>query len=119
MKRATITFPDALERKLEAYLAQHRTPPTLSTVVQVALDEYLENQKWIEYDIRPARGPFAVTVAEEGSGEPGVSANHHSYSAGAIYQRKVARANMDTQDGERSLAATGTSTSDIERDASE
>jgi metal-responsive CopG/Arc/MetJ family transcriptional regulator len=42
MKRATITFPDELEQKLNAYLKGQRTPPSLSTVVQVALDEYLE-----------------------------------------------------------------------------
>ncbi|MDQ3460156.1 MAG: hypothetical protein M3498_12775, partial [Deinococcota bacterium] len=92
MKRATITFPDELEQKLNAYLKGQRTPPSLSTVVQVALDEYLENQKWAEYDVRPASGPLTITVSDEGSAASDVSINHDRYLADAIYERKVTRA---------------------------
>ena len=91
MKRATVTFPDALEQKLEAYLQRQRPPPSLSMVVQVALDEYLENQKWAEYTVRPARGPLNITLAEEGGSENDVSLDHDVYLAEAVYERKVAR----------------------------
>lgn len=95
MKRATITFPDALEKKLEAYLAEQRTPPSLSTVVQVALEEYLENQKWAKYEVRLASGPLELTVADENDfiGEAeGVEGNLEHYSAEDLYERKGARA---------------------------
>ena len=91
MKRATITFPDTLEHKLNAYLAQQRTPPSLSAVVQVALDEYLENQKWAEYEVHPASGPLSLTVSEESSGESDVSINHDKYLSEDLYERKVTR----------------------------
>ena len=96
MKRATITFPDALEKKLEAYLAEQRTPPSLSTVVQVALEEYLENQKWAKYEVRLASGPLELTVADESEFidevESDVSKNLEYYLAENLYERKVARA---------------------------
>lgn len=44
MKRATITLPSALEKKLGAYLTEQRTLPGLSTVVQVA--KVLGTQRW-------------------------------------------------------------------------
>ena len=78
MKRATITSPDAL-KELGAYSAEQRTPPSLSTVVQVALEEYLEHRKWAKCEVRLASGPLEPAVADEGEliGEAGrnVSAN--------------------------------------------
>lgn len=91
MKRATITFSDALEQKLSAYMAQQRTPPSLNTVVQVALDEFLENQQWVGRDLRPATGPLNITVSEEGSRERDISVDHDKYFADSVYARKLAR----------------------------
>lgn len=119
MKRATVTFPDALEQKLEAYLSRQRTPPSLSTVVQVALDEYLETQKWAEYDIRPARGTFNLTVSEEGSTDSDVSLNHHSYSADAVYERKVARAHQEPKAAEGSVDAIESVANNVGRESPE
>lgn len=110
MKRATITFPDALEQKLNAYLQRQRTPPSLSTVVQVALDEYLENQKWAAYDVQPARGPLSITLAEEGSGESDVSINHDAYFAEAVYKRKLTRAQGAADESLAELQATQAAT---------
>ena len=101
MKRATITFPDALEKKLAAYLAEQRTPPSLSTVVQVALEEYLENQKWAKYEVRLASGPLELTVADEGDfiGEvDDVSKNLERDLAEDLYERKVARVQGEPKD---------------------
>ncbi len=81
MKRATITFPDDLERKLETYYAQRSAPPSLSKLVQVALDEYLENLMWQERGLRARRGPLSVTPAEKGSGKNDVSERHDRYLA--------------------------------------
>ncbi len=81
MKRATITFPDDLERKLESYYAQQPAPPSLSKLVQVALDEYLENLMWQERGLRARRGSLSVTPAEKGSGKNDVSERHDHYLA--------------------------------------
>lgn len=88
MKRATITFPDALEKKLEAYLAEQRTPPSLSTVVQVALEEYLENQKWLAREMRLPTGPLELPVSDA-EVEGDVSANVDRYLTEATYEDKV------------------------------
>lgn len=101
MKRATITFPDALEKKLEAYLAEQRTPPSLSTVVQVALEEYLENQKWLAREMRLPTGPLELTVADEGDfiGEvDNVSRNLEHDLAEDLYERKVVRVQGEPKD---------------------
>ena len=89
MKRATITFPDELEAKLDTYLAQQQTPPSLSTVVQTALENFLEGQKWAAYQPQPAIQPFHVTVAEEGGDADDVSLYPDAYSAAATSIRKV------------------------------
>ena len=79
MKRATITFPDELEAKLEAYLSEQAAPPTLSKLVQVALDEYLTNQEWLKRQVRLPQGPLRITPAEVGSGESDISLNHDDH----------------------------------------
>ena len=89
MKRATITFPDELEAKLDTYLAQQQTPPSLSTVVQTALENFLEGQKWAAYQPQPATRPFHVSVAEEGGDADDVSLYPDAYSAAATSAKKV------------------------------
>ena len=83
MKRATITFPDELEAKLERYLNAQATPPTLSKLVQVALDDYLKNEEWTKRQVRLPRGPFRMTPAALGSGERDISVNHDKHLADA------------------------------------
>lgn len=100
MKRATITFPDSLEQKLNAYLAQQRTPPSLSTVVQVALDEYLENQKWAGLEVTPATASLELPVSDA-EVEGDVSVNHDTYLGDFLYEKKVARAKREAAEAER------------------
>jgi metal-responsive CopG/Arc/MetJ family transcriptional regulator len=82
MKRVTVTLPDSLEQELDAYLAKQETPPSISTVLQVALREYLHSQRLREREYRPGRGVLKLPVAEEGSGKSDVSINHDKYFAG-------------------------------------
>jgi metal-responsive CopG/Arc/MetJ family transcriptional regulator len=107
MKRATVTFPDALEQKLEAYLAQQRTPPSLSTVVQVALNEYLENQKWTGLEATPATAPLELPVSLT-EVEHDLSANHDQYLAESIYEKKVGKAGCQRETNSADIGKTET-----------
>jgi hypothetical protein len=44
MRRASITIPDDLESALERYRRDLEVPPSLASVVQVALEKYLEER---------------------------------------------------------------------------
>jgi len=44
MRRASITIPDGLESALERYRKELEVPPSLASVVQAALGEYLEER---------------------------------------------------------------------------
>lgn len=44
MRRASITIPDGLEQALERYRRGLEVPPSLASVVQVALERYLEER---------------------------------------------------------------------------
>jgi hypothetical protein len=44
MRRASITIPDGLESALEKYRGNLEAPPSLASVVQVALRAYLEDR---------------------------------------------------------------------------
>ncbi len=65
MRRASITIPDGLESALEKYRGDLEAPPSLASVVQAALAEYLEERGYpvetggaIENgEIIPASGP--------------------------------------------------------------
>ena len=81
MKRVTVTVTDELERDLNAYLSEQDTPPSLTTVMQVALRDFLRAQRLLEREYRPARGPLQITPAEKGSGKSDVSVNHDKYFA--------------------------------------
>lgn len=85
MKRATITIPDDLEAKLDAYVRRQDVPPALTAVVQTALREFLERrERSEETEFRP----FRITPVEEkdGPGESDVSINHDEYFAEAAYK---------------------------------
>lgn len=66
MRRASITIPEGLERALERYRGDLEAPPSLASVVQTALGEYLEGRGYPveagevfedEQEIIPAEGP--------------------------------------------------------------
>ena len=66
MRRASITIPDGLESALEKYRGDLEAPPSLASVVQAALWEYLEGRGYPveagevfedEQEIIPATGP--------------------------------------------------------------
>lgn len=66
MRRASITIPDGLEQALERYRRDLKVPPSLASVVQVALERYLEERGYPveagdvledEQEIIPAEGP--------------------------------------------------------------
>jgi metal-responsive CopG/Arc/MetJ family transcriptional regulator len=78
MKRATITIPDDLERALDGYFAQQKAPPSLTTVVQAALREYLLEEELRSRGFKPATGPLRITPAEGGEATD-VSTEHDRY----------------------------------------
>ena len=80
MTRATITFPDDLKAQLDAYQAEQKTPPSLSTLVQVALQDYLANEALRKRGYTLAKGPLQI-IAVEGPGEKDVSEQHDAYLA--------------------------------------
>ncbi len=65
MRRASITIPDGLESALEKYRGDLEAPPSLASVVQAALGEYLEGRGYPveagevseDEEIIPASGP--------------------------------------------------------------
>ncbi len=79
MKRATITFSDDLEAKLNTYMTGQKTPPSLNTVVQTALEEFLEAQKWAAVELQPAKGQLELPTSDA-EVEPDVSLNHDAYA---------------------------------------
>src|ERR1035441_785177 len=48
MKRATMTIPDDLAEAMEQYVQAQEVPPALTTVVQVALREYLRERGFLQ-----------------------------------------------------------------------
>ena len=76
MKRATMTLPDDLAEAVENYLQAQEAPPTLTTVVQVALREYLRERGFLR-----VRRTLTITPAGR-SGRSDVSQEHDAYLAG-------------------------------------
>ncbi len=76
MKRATMTLPDDLAQAVERYMASQEAPPTLTTVVQVALRRYLSERGFLR-----TRQTLGITPAQKGSGRSDVSQNHDRYLA--------------------------------------
>ncbi len=81
MKRLTITLPDDLETRFEAYLRDQGASP--AEVVRNALREYLEDERSVVHldgEAHPApERPLRFTVSEKGSGKRDVSINHDRY----------------------------------------
>ena len=72
-----MTFPDDLAKAVEHYLESQEAPPTLTTVVQAALREYLGERGFLR-----TRKPLKIRTAKRGSGRSDVSENHDLYLAG-------------------------------------
>ncbi len=79
MKRATITFSSELESKLSTYMSEQKTPPSLNTVVQKALEEFLEAQKWAAVELQSPTKPHLELPVSDADAEPDVSLNHDHY----------------------------------------
>jgi hypothetical protein len=77
MKRATISIGDDLETALDSYVSQQEVTPTLTSVVQAALREYLARR-----GAAPPGSGLRVSPAKKGSGRSDVSRRHDRYFAG-------------------------------------
>ena len=78
MKRATMTLPDDLAEAMETYQNAQEAPPSLTTVVQAALRQYLGERGFLR-----TRRPLQITPALKGSGRSDVSQQHDRYFAEA------------------------------------
>lgn len=76
MKRATMTLPDDLAEAVVNYQQAHEAPPTLTTIVQAALRQYLGERGFLR-----VRQPLEITPAGKGSGRRDVSRDHDRYLA--------------------------------------
>jgi hypothetical protein len=76
MKRATMTFPDDLAKAIDDYLQSQEAPPSLTTVMQAALREYLRERGFLR-EFRPLK-----ITPKGNSGRSDVSQNHDLYLTG-------------------------------------
>jgi len=76
MKRATVTFPDDLAKAMDDYLESQDAPPSLTTVMQAALREYLRERGFLR-EFRPLK-----ITPKGNSGRSDVSQNHDLYLTG-------------------------------------
>jgi hypothetical protein len=72
-----MTFPDDLAKAMDDYLQSQEAPPSLTTVMQAALREYLRERGFLR-EFRPLK----ITPAKKGSGRSDVSQNHDLYLTG-------------------------------------
>jgi Arc/MetJ-type ribon-helix-helix transcriptional regulator len=81
MRRVTVTVPDELEHELERYIERQATAPSVTTIVQVALREFLAAQALRERHYERATRPFELEPLPERdeAGEADVSRNHDRY----------------------------------------
>ena len=85
MKRATITLPDDLNERLNAYLKAQPVAPSLTKVMQAALEQFLRTQD-LQRELAergykpPLRWPVTFPVDEQGSGRSDISVNHDAYT---------------------------------------
>lgn len=70
MKRATITLTDELEAELEAYRAGQEVPPSLTSLVQVALRGFLAERGSQRSGAAGAAWPSEIAEAPAAYGEP-------------------------------------------------
>lgn len=78
MKQATITLPDDLEKRLQAYRSSHESEITVSEIVQSALENFLRQQA-ARARVELVDQPLSITPAEGDSGATDVSVDHDRY----------------------------------------
>jgi hypothetical protein len=71
-----MTFPDDLAKAMEDYLQSQDAPPSLTTVMQAALREYLRERGFLR-EFRPLK-----ITPKGNSGRCDVSQNHDLYLTG-------------------------------------
>jgi hypothetical protein len=71
-----MTFPDDLAKAMEDYLQSQEAPPSLTTVMQAALREYLRERGFLR-EFRPLK-----ITPKGNSGRSDVSQNHDLYLTG-------------------------------------
>jgi metal-responsive CopG/Arc/MetJ family transcriptional regulator len=76
MKRATITFPDDLAEAMDQFREAQETPPALTTLMQTALREFLQERGFLRSGRRLKLGPVGRSASSD------VSLNHDDYFAG-------------------------------------
>jgi len=76
MRRATVTIPDDLANAVDRYARAQEARPTLTTVVQAALRQFLTERGYLS-----AAGPLRITPANRGGRRRGVSQAHDRYLA--------------------------------------
>ena len=88
MKRVTVTLPDDLAEQLEVYMNAQTVAPSLTKVMQTALEKFLDEQE-LQRELAkrgykpPSKWPVNFPVFEEGSGKTDISINHDKYFAEA------------------------------------
>ncbi|GIW50921.1 MAG: hypothetical protein KatS3mg081_0276 [Gemmatimonadales bacterium] len=78
MRRATVTIPDDIAPALEAYLADQRPVPSLTSVVHDALAAFLAERGYLP----GAAKRLKLTPARRGSGTRSTSTDHDAVLAG-------------------------------------
>ncbi|MGO9452602.1 MAG: CopG family ribbon-helix-helix protein [Candidatus Binataceae bacterium] len=76
MKRVSITLPDDLAAAVEAYLQDREVRPSLTSIIQAALRQYLVDRGYFR-----ASGSLRITPARKGSTVSDVSTRHDRYLA--------------------------------------
>ena len=71
-----MTFPDDLAKAMQDYLQSQDAPPSLTTVMQAALREYLRERGFLR-EFRPLK-----ITPKGNSGRSDVSQNHDLYLTG-------------------------------------
>jgi hypothetical protein len=77
MRRATITIGDEIEVQLDSWMRQQDATPSLTTVVQAALKEFLALRGFGNVPRK-----LHITPSRKGSGSVDVSISHDRYLAG-------------------------------------
>jgi hypothetical protein len=73
-----MTLPDDLTEAVENYLQAQEAPPSLTTVVQAALRQFLSERGFLR-----TRRTLQITPARKGSGRRDISQEHDRYLAGS------------------------------------
>ena len=98
MRRATVTITDELEAALDAFLCDQPAKPSMTAVMQAALDEFFTKRGYLPVEllnpttdedqarvffarrgypnVSIGQGPFDITPAPHGSGHTDTSIDH-------------------------------------------